>query len=175
MSRWQKRCPQGHATVREYSETYYCNACGRTYKGDPYDATETEFPVADDDPLPVDIHDEVLEELVQRCRDPTKEYLRAKHFEIGRPYQVGRVLSELEDDGLVEQCGTPSNGYRWAPTDAGEQTVLETKRRAALEDAPERYPQRARGQATPVEAGLATMAVGALLLLGVAIANGVVV
>lgn len=168
---WRQRCPQGHASVTHFSDTYHCNACGRTYEGDPYDAKRTEFPVEGDDALPKDIHDQVLAELVHQCKDPTTEWCRAHKIGIGSPRQVGRVLAGFEDDGLVERLGSGGNkGHHWRPTDAGRQRVIEDERKAVLEAG-----GRQRAQAHPVAAWLLAVIVTLLLLLAYAIAaNGVV-
>ena len=125
---WRQRCPKGHSSVTLYDNSYYCNACSRSYNGEPYDAARTEFPVEGDDPRPKGTRDEVLEEVVRLCNQPTTTRVRAREIPVGSPKQVGAILSELRSDGLVEKLGSSSpNGYKWRPTDDGIRSVVETE------------------------------------------------
>ena len=168
---WRNRCPQGHASVTIYAESYKCGTCGEHYAGEPYDPKHTEFPVEDDPPLPKDTETEILAELVRRTAEPTTSWLRARQFDIGRPKQVGQLLAGLEDQGLVEKVTGAPRGHHWRPTEAGRQRVIETEREIALERG-----DRARATASPTAVGILTLLVGIVLLFGgVLLFSGVMV
>jgi len=165
---WRLRCPKGHASVTVYSDTYLCEACDETYDGEPFDAKRTEFPV-DEEPLPKAVHDEVLAELVRRCEDDNTSRLLARRLHPGRSRQIGAILAELAQDGLVEKlgCGSP-NGYKWRPTEAGRRHVLDTEREIALSQ-----PRRERAQIDPICGGAAVLFAGLIFVLALAITHGV--
>ena len=171
---WRQRCPKGHTSIKLLPETdsYRCGACQESYEGEPYDAKEHEFPI-DEDPRPKDIHDDVLAALVRKCSDPTTTWVRARDLTEEDARRVGRILSQLEADGLVERGReNSSRAQLWRPTEAAREQVIETERRVSLD----RGAKRQRAHATPTQVGILTMVIGlALLLSAVAIANGVVV
>lgn len=167
---WRQRCPKGHASVTVYSDTYGCNACGRSYDGEPFDAKHTEFPV-DQEPRPKDFHDEVLAELVRECEDPTTYSMRAHQLSAGSPSQVGRILAELQRDGLVERLGSGGkNGHHWRPTEDGRRQVISTERRAVLEQG-----RKQRAQVQPVGLWVLAVVLAVLLMAAYALGGGVIV
>lgn len=165
---WRLRCPKGHSGIKTHENNYWCSSCEETYRGEPYDAKETEFPI-DEEPRPKHIHDDILEELVRECEDPTTNWRRSRDLSVDGPRRVGRILSGLEDDGLVERLGS-SWPYHWRPTEAGREQVIETEREIALKAG-----RRQRAQAHPAAIWLLGVVTSLLLMAAYAIATGVIV
>lgn len=124
MSNWLRRCPYGHSNlVGRSGDCYACRSCGTTYRGDPLDARQHEFPVDDADKhLRQDPPHRrtVLAELVEL--DQRKDTIKASDLSGGKPQALASKLVRLRDEGLVEDEEW-STGNAWAPTDAGRRAV----------------------------------------------------
>lgn len=167
MSLWRKRCPEGHTSIRIHSDTYRCNSCGVTYVGEPFDATKVEeFPVDEDERPesydPVDDSD-VLEELVEICDQPDRQWAKARDLDGGNTRQVGISLGRLQKDGLVHSRGSYRTGSAWRPTRTGLERVSSRVNETRVEGS--------RAQIDPLE-GLvlfAIVAIGIIVLLALGV------
>lgn len=113
---WRERCPEGHAAVEHHTATFYCSACGKTYPGEPLDATEHEFPVDGPDPIPPVTVEYVLRKLYHETGDTVTT---TTVTDLGvRTRAIGKRLHDARDRGLVERIGAASP-YRWTFTEAG--------------------------------------------------------
>lgn len=149
---WRYRCPEGHPNLNNGDQTYRCQNCGETYRGDPYDAADTEFPV-DDEPIHCD-EDSVLAELVALTEPETRSRAKSKEFDMGATARmIGYRLAGLENDGFVERIEVSHSGNWWRPTEAGI-------RRAE------------RAQLTPISAGLLVFCLGLVYLVAIMLFNG---
>lgn len=122
---WILRCPKGHTTLSIHADGYKCESCGGRYDGEPYDAREHEFPVTGHGPVVVG-KDDVLRVAVSYLEHPGRIRIRARTVaeQLGgvTASQVGQILGQLEEDGLVEGHVGGAPGW-WRPTEEGRREV----------------------------------------------------
>jgi len=128
------RCPQGHADVTAWADSYRCRPCGQLYRGDPIHVdTVDEFP-ADGEAHAVD---EITSEdclcVLAGLSDPaTKSKWHSTETiaqELpGTKQQVASRIAAAHANGLVEPWGNSgSNANQWALTDTGDEAVAELR------------------------------------------------
>ena len=116
---WRYRCPEGHTSIKQHRESFYCHSCGLTYDGDPIDAAADGSPLDEADPQPRDDLTMVqAAKLLWAYVGDTDTTARARDV-YPHPQQMGFQLREAADHGWVECVVHSSRGHRWRVTEAG--------------------------------------------------------